>query len=111
MEGLFTFDLGLMGIAGVSLLALVFGLTEFVKDFFGIKGKWVNLTAVVCGAVLVLSGELRPFLAPGYETVLNVVVLTLAGAMSAGGYYQFITKTVAKFKPVDDPGIDVDAVG
>ena len=102
MEGLFTFDLGVMGIAGVSLLALIFGMTEFVKDFFGIKGKWVNLTAVVLGGLLVLAGELRPFLAPVYETILNVVVLTLAGATSAGGYYQFITKLAAKYSKNDD---------
>lgn len=91
------FNFGNLGIAGVSLAVLVLGITEFVKDFFGLEGKWVNLVAIVSGGVLVLASELRQFLPPTYETVLNIVVLVLAGAFSAGGYYQYINKKIAQF--------------
>lgn len=91
------FDFGTLSIAGVSLAILVYGITEFIKTFFGLEGKWVNLTAVISGGVLVLASELRQFLPPAYSTVLNVVVLVLAGAMSAGGYYQYVNKKLAQF--------------
>ena len=74
---------------GVPLLALVFGLTEFIKSFFSLQGKYVTLLAAGMALLLFIPYQLIGYF-PVMEPVLSVIYTSLVFGLSAAGFYKFV---------------------
>ena len=81
-----SFDFGSVVVQGVSLLILVMGLTQFVKESFNMDGKKVRVLSVLLGILLMASWEVRVFLPGIYEQIYSMVLVSLAAGLTAGGY-------------------------
>lgn len=95
MEG--AFDFAALGIGGVSVAALVFGIVEVLK-LFGVKDVGTRIAALVVGFVLTgiayaLSQGMIPEVAVPWITL---VVVALAGAVAAMGFYGFVDKRTTR---------------
>lgn len=86
------FDPSTYVVAGISLIALVFGLTEFIKDAANLHGKAVTILAASLGAVLMALYQLQAVLPAPFAQVFGIVVLSLTFGLSASGYYKFVDK-------------------
>ena len=75
---------------GVCVMALVFGLIEFSKQF-GVEGKLAQALAFLLGLFLVgvSLAVAQGLLPPGVEPWLKLVVTTLASVLGAMGFYKF----------------------
>ena len=84
-------------IGGVAILGLIFGIVEAAKGF-GITGKGSQALAVVVGFILVgMSQAIASGLIPANVVpYVELVVTSLAGALAAMGYYDFVTKRVLR---------------
>lgn len=85
-------------IGGVLLLALVFGLVQFLKELFNLQGKAVTALSAGLGAGLMIAFQLIDVLSPVYAQVLRIVVTSLAFGMSASGYYKFLNARVPPYE-------------
>jgi hypothetical protein len=77
-------------IGTVAVAAVIFGITEALKEF-GITGKASRLVVFVLGVIFVgLAAANEAALIPA-DTMqyINLVVVALAGGLSAMGYYDF----------------------
>lgn len=83
------FDPGGIVFAGVSLIALVFGLTEFLKVQFSLEGKAVTWLAAIIGLVVITAYKLIPLIPGLYGQILEIIFTGLAFAMAASGFYKF----------------------
>lgn len=79
-------------IGGVQIIALVFGLTEFIKTALNLEGKKVTLLAAALGAVAMALYQLIGIVPEPYGKILEIVYLSAAFGLSASGYYKFIDK-------------------
>lgn len=86
------FDVESFVVGGVQLIALVFGLTEFIKTLLGWDGKKVTVLAGALGAVVMILYQLIGVVPEPYGQVLQIVFASLAFGLSASGYYKFIDK-------------------
>ena len=86
------FDAYELAFGGIQLIALVFGLTQFVKEAFNMEGKKVTLLAAGLGAGVMVAYQLIGIVPEPYEQVLNVVFSSSAFGLSASGYYKFATR-------------------
>lgn len=86
MEG---FDPNSFSIGAVSLIVVVFGLTQFLKDIFKLDGNKVRVLAFIVGAIVMISYQLIPLLAQPYEQIVGIVFYSLMFALTAAGYYQY----------------------
>lgn len=80
-------------IGGIGVAALIFGIVEAAKAF-GVRGKGCQILALGLGFLFVglshgISQELIP--AP-WVPYLEWGVTSLAGALAAIGYYDFLAK-------------------
>ena len=82
------FDPGSVVAYGVPLLALVFGLTEFIKSFFNMQGKYVTLLAAGMALLVFIPYQLIGYF-PVIEPILNVVYTSVVFGLSAAGFYKF----------------------
>lgn len=87
-------NIGELTVNGVSIIALVFGLVEFFKVAFKLKGQKVTILSAVIGFVVLVAYQLQPLLPPGYSTAFGLVITALFGALSASGFYKFSKKFV-----------------
>jgi hypothetical protein len=85
-------------VGGVMLLALVFGLVQFIKEMFKLQGTLVTAVAAGLGVALMVMFQLIELLPPIYAQVVRVVVISLAFGMSASGFYKFVN---ARVPPLD----------
>ena len=76
-------------IAGVALIPLTFGLVEFFKSLFNMSGKVVTVISASTGAVLYALYQALEFIPEPYNTIVLVVVGSLAFGLSASGFYKF----------------------
>lgn len=84
------FDPGQIYFQGISLIALVFGLTQFVKSQFeNLQGKQVTLLAAGIGFVLMTAVKLLPLVPEPYGQILDIIIGGLAFSMAAAGFYKF----------------------
>ena len=74
---------------GVPLLALVFGLTEFIKSLINIKGKYVTVLAAGMALLVFIPYQLIGYF-PVLEPVLSVIYTSLVLGLSAAGFYKFV---------------------
>ena len=79
-----TFELG-----GISLIALVFGLTELLKSWFGWGGKKVTALAASLGVIFMAIFEATQYLPAEYIPVVNSVIAVVAMGLAASGFYKF----------------------
>ncbi len=87
----FTFDFASLGIGGVALAILIFGLTEAFKEFTGLTGKPVRGFVAILGTLFVFLVVAREKGVMSDDVWLWVEVITraLAGGVAAMGYYAF----------------------
>lgn len=85
------FDVTAFTVNGVQLVALVFGLTQFIKEAFGWEGKKVTVLAASLGAVVMVAYELIGIVPDPYGQIVGIVASSIAFGMSASGYYKFVS--------------------
>ena len=75
-----------------AMLALVFGLTEFIKSLAGWEGKKVTMLAAALWAIVMVLYQLIGIVPEPYRQILQIVFASAAFGLSASGYYKFIDK-------------------
>ncbi len=86
------FEAAEFAIGGVSLILLVFGLTEFIKVQFDLTGKKVTTIAASLGFVLMGVYQGLQYVPDPYEAIVTGVVASLAFGLAASGFYKFSTR-------------------
>ena len=86
------FDVYAITYGGIQLIALVFGLTQFIKEAVGWTGKKVTLLAAGLGILVMVAYQLIDIVAEPYGQILGVVFGSVAFGLSASGYYKFATR-------------------
>jgi len=79
-------------VGGVQLIALVFGLVEFLKGLLGWSGKRVTMLAAVLGAVILTAYQLIGIVPQPYGQAVEILFTSAAFGLAASGYYKFISK-------------------
>jgi hypothetical protein len=90
------FDPTTLIVAGVPLMALVFGLVEFLKDVFALEGKKVTLISAVLGLALSIPYQLSQAIPTDFSGWFGVGVIGLAFGLAASGFYKFVAARTAK---------------
>lgn len=83
------FDPESFAISGVQLIAVVFGLTQFIKEALGWDGKKVTLLAASLGMVVMVAYRLIAIIPEPYGLIVDVVFTSIAFGLAASGYYKF----------------------
>ena len=83
---------------GISIIALIIGVVEGLKELFGLKGKAVTgATLGVAFLLFGLVGANQQGLIPAETMVwVNLVLYSLAAALSAGGFYHIVKAAGAR---------------
>lgn len=90
------FDPNSFVVGGITLIAVVFGLVEFLKNALGWEGKKVTVLAAGLGALLMGLYQLQSVLPAPYAQVYEMVVVSITFGLSASGYYKFIDARTAR---------------
>lgn len=90
------FDPSTLIVAGVPLIALVFGLVEFFKSVFDLEGKKVTLLSAALGLVLSVPYQLTQAIPTDFPGWFSVVVIGLAFGLAASGFYKFVAARTTK---------------
>lgn len=90
------FDPTIFAVGGISVIAVVFGLTEFIKDLLSWEGKKVTALASCLGALMMVLYQLQSFLPEPYGKIYLTVMMSLTFGMSASGYYKYGTASRKK---------------
>jgi hypothetical protein len=85
------FDVTAFTVNGIQLIALVFGLTQFIKELLGWDGKKVTALAATLGALVMVAYELIGILPEPYGQIVGIVTASLGFGLAASGYYKFVT--------------------
>ena len=83
------FDPASVVVGGVSLMVVVFGLTEFFKDLFNMSGKRVTVMAALLGAVVMVVYSLIGIVPEPFGQVVDIFFKSVTVGLSASGYYKF----------------------
>ena len=86
------FDVSGFAIAGVSLIALVFGLTEFLKTLLEWEGKKVTALSASIGFIAMATYNGLTYIPEPYNAIVTGVVASLAFGLAASGFYKFSTR-------------------
>ena len=86
------FEVESFAIGGVSLIVLVFGLTEFLKEMFGWDGKKVTALAAGTGFGMMAVFEGLKYIPEPYNAIVTGAVASIAFGLAASGYYKFSTR-------------------
>lgn len=81
---------------GVSLIVLVFGLTQFLKELLAWEGKRVTVLAASLGAIVMVAYQLIGIVPDPYAQVVEIFFTSIAFGMSASGYYKFAAERLPK---------------
>lgn len=84
-------------IGGVGVAALIFGITEALKEF-GVSGKASRAVVLILGFLFVgVSAAMSQGLIPAeFIPLIELVTTAVAGGLSAMGYYDFLKKRTAR---------------
>lgn len=88
------FDVESFAVGGVQLIALVFGLTEFLKGAFNWDGKKVTFLAASLGVVVFVAYQLIGIVPEPYGQIVTIVFTSVTFGLSASGYYKFFAKRI-----------------
>lgn len=83
------FDPNSFVVGGVTLIVMVFGITQFLKDQLHLEGNQVRWLAFGVGAFFMVVYKLVPILPEPYDTIIDIVVNSIAFALTAAGVYQY----------------------
>ena len=86
------FEVQSFAIAGVSLIALVFGLTEFIKSVFDLTGKKVTILSASLGFVIMAVYQGLQYVPEPYEAIVTGLVASLTFGLAASGFFKFATR-------------------
>jgi hypothetical protein len=86
------FDVESFAVGGVSLIALVFGLTEFIKNLVDWEGKKVTALAASIGFVAMVVYQVLQYLPEPYGAIVTGAMGSIAFGLSASGFYKFGTR-------------------
>jgi type III secretory pathway component EscU len=90
------FDPTTISLNGVILIAVAFGLVEFIKSLFSLDGKKVTLISALVGGVLYALYALIGVLPPVYGQALTIVFTSVVFGLTASGYYKFAAARFTK---------------
>ena len=86
------FDVTSFEVGGVSLIALVFGLTQFTKEMLNWEGKKVTAIATFYGVLLFAVFQAIQYLPSPYLEIVTAVYTSAAFGLAASGFYKFGTR-------------------
>lgn len=75
-------------VGGVALIPLVLGLTQLVKEWFSLEGKYVKVASFVIAVLVITVVELIQFLPPEYGKIVETVLGVIAFSLASNGLYQ-----------------------
>ena len=90
------FDPNSAAVGGVSVIVLVFGLVQFIKELFKLKGKAVTVLAAFTGVILFIAWRLIGLVPEPYSLYVEIVFQSLAFGLAASGYYKFASERLPK---------------
>jgi len=90
------FDPTSLIVAGVPLMALVFGLVEFLKSVFSLEGKTVTVLSAVIGLVLAVPYQLYASVPTTFAGWMEVSVVGLVVGLATSGFYKFVASRTTK---------------
>ncbi len=90
------FDPSALIVAGVPLMALVFGLVEFIKSVFELEGKKVTVLSGVLGLALAVPYQLYTVIPTTFSGWMEVGVIGIAVGLAASGFYKFVATRTEK---------------
>ena len=90
------FDPEAFAVGGIQLIAVVFGLTQFLKELLGWSGQRVTVLAASLGALVMVAYQLIGMVPAPYEQVINIVFSSVAFGLAASGYYKFAAERLPK---------------
>jgi hypothetical protein len=83
-------------ISGIPLLAVIFGLVEFIKSF-GLKGNWLTVTSLLLGLAFGIAYRFAVDGIPvGFAAWFVVIIFGLSLGLIASGFYDFANKRFPK---------------
>ena len=90
------YDISTLLVGGVPLVAVIFGLVEFIKSF-GLKGHWLTGVSMALGLGFGLAYQIATSGLPvNLAGWFIVVIFGLMLGLVASGYYKFIDSRTAK---------------
>ena len=101
-------DFSTLLVAGIPLIAVIFGLVEFSKTF-GLSGKWLTALSLGLGVGGGIAYQIATNGLPlGFAGWFTVVIFGLAVGLSTSGLYNFVNVrapavTAAPPEPLPDP--------
>lgn len=94
--GIIMFDPEAFAINGIQLMALVFGLTQFIKELLGWSGQKVTILAASLGVLVMVAYQLIGIAPDPYEQILNIIFTSVSFGLAASGYYKFAAERLPK---------------
>jgi hypothetical protein len=83
-------------IGGIPLLAVIFGLVEFIKSF-GLKGNWLTVTSLLLGLAFGIAYRFAVDGVPlGFAAWFAVIIFGLCLGLITSGFYDFANKRFPK---------------
>jgi hypothetical protein len=92
-------DFNQLVVAGIPLIAVIFGLVEFAKRF-GLKGNWLTIFSMLLGIGLGIGYKISESGVPvGFPAWFGVCIFGLALGLTASGLYDFADSRTVKTGP------------
>ena len=89
-------DISTLLVGGIPLVAVVFGLVEFVKNF-GLKGRWLTIVSMLLGLLFGVSYQIANAGVPAsFAGWFAVAVFGLVLGLMASGLYDFMDTRMPK---------------
>lgn len=82
-------DFSTLLIGGIPLIAVIFGLIEFLK-VFGLKGRLLTIFSLLLGLLLGVAYKLTLGLPVDFAGWIAVIVFGLAIGLTTSGIYDFL---------------------
>ncbi|MCJ7584881.1 MAG: hypothetical protein MUO30_08960 [Anaerolineales bacterium] len=90
-------DFSTLLIGGIPLIAVIFGLIEFLK-VFGLKGRILTILSLLLGFALAIAYKLTLGLPVDYAGWMAVIFFGLAIGLTTSGIYDFLDDRFPKLK-------------
>ena len=89
-------DISMLLVGGIPLVAVVFGLVEFVKSF-GLKGHWLTIASMLLGLAFGVSYQIANAGIPvSFAGWFAVAVFGIMLGLVASGLYDFVDTRMPK---------------
>jgi len=89
-------DISTLLVGGIPLVAVVFGLVEFIKSF-GLKGHWLTGVSILLGLAFGIAYQIANAGVPmNFAGWFSTVVFGLMLGLVASGLYDFVDTRMPK---------------